>query len=170
MSFTNLAKKRCSIRAYEPRPVEPEKIAAIVEAAHVAPSAANRQPVRLIQVESAEGLTKLGRSANLYGAPLAFVVCADAERAWKRSFDGMASTDIDASIACDHMMLAAADQGLGSVWICAFDPAGVRAAFDLPASLVPVNILAVGHAEGEWKSPERHAAERIPISELVTKA
>ena len=169
MSFTNLAKKRCSIRAYEPRPVEPEKIAAIVEAAHVAPSAANRQPVRLIQVESAEGLAKLGKSANLYGAPLAFVVCADAERAWKRSFDGMASTDIDASIACDHMMLAAADQGLGSVWICAFDPTGVRAAFDLPASLVPVN-LAVGHAEGEWKSPERHAAERIPISELVTKA
>lgn len=79
MSFTNLAKKRCSIRAYEPRPVEPEKIAAIVEAAHVAPSAANRQPVRLIQVESAEGLAKLGKSANLYGAPLAFVVCADAE-------------------------------------------------------------------------------------------
>ena len=72
--------------------------------------------------------------------------------------------------ASDHMMLAAADQGLGSVWICAFDPTGVRAAFDLPASLVPVNILAVGHAEGEWKSPERHAAERIPISELVTKA
>ena len=56
------------------------------------------------------------------------------------------------------------------MWICAFDPTGVRAAFDLPASLVPVNILAVGHAEGEWKSPERHAAERIPISELVTKA
>ena len=52
----------------------PEKIAAIVEAAHVAPSAANRQPVRLIQVESAEGLAKLGKSANLYGAPLAFVV------------------------------------------------------------------------------------------------
>ena len=64
MSFTNLAKKRCSIRAYEPRPVEPEKIAAIVEAAHVAPSAANRQPVRLIQVESAEGLAKLGKSVR----------------------------------------------------------------------------------------------------------
>ena len=69
MSFTNLAKKRCSIRAYDPDPVEPDKIAAIVEAAHVAPSAANRQPVRLIQVESAEGLANLGRYANLYGAP-----------------------------------------------------------------------------------------------------
>ena len=126
MSFTNLAKKRCSIRAYDPDPVEPDKIAAIVEAAHVAPSAANRQPVRLIQVESAEGLANLGRYANLYGAPLAFIVCADAERAWKRPVDGMVSTAIDASITCDHMMIEATDLGLGSVWICAFDPAGVR--------------------------------------------
>ena len=149
MSFTNLAKKRCSIRAYDPDPVEPDKIAAIVEAAHVAPSAANRQPVRLIQVESAEGLANLGRYANLYG---------------------MVSTAIDASITCDHMMIEATDLGLGSVWICAFDPAGVREAFNLPASLVPVNILAVGHAADEWKSPERHAVERIPVQELVTKA
>ena len=81
MSFTDLAKKRCSIRAYDPDPVEPDKIAAIVEAAHVAPSAANRQPVRLIQVESAEGLANLGRYANLYGAPLAFIVCAWASAA-----------------------------------------------------------------------------------------
>ena len=169
MSFLNLAKRRCSIRAYEPTPVEPEKIAAIVEAAHVAPTAANRQPVRLIQVESAEGLAKLGKTANVYGAPLAFVVCADAERAWRRPIDGMASTDIDASIACDHMMLAAADQELDSVWICAFDSQRVREAFDLPASLVPVNILAVGYAASERKRPERHATERIPISELVTK-
>ena len=170
MSFLDLAKKRCSTRAYQPVPVSQEHIDAIVEAARVAPTAANRQPVRLIQVESAEGLANLGRYANLYGAPLAFIVCADAERAWKRPVDGMVSTAIDASITCDHMMIEATDLGLGSVWICAFDPTGVRAAFDLPASLVPVNILAVGHAEGEWKSPERHAAERIPISELVTKA
>ena len=170
MSFTNLAKKRCSIRAYEPRPVEPEKIAAIVEAAHVAPSAANRQPVRLIQVESAEGLAKLGKSANLYGAPLAFVVCADGEKAWKRPLDGMSTVHVDASILTDHMMLAATDLGLGSVWICRFDPTVIREEFGLPETLVPVNILAVGHPAGELKSPDRHATERIPTSELVIHA
>ncbi|WP_080799925.1 nitroreductase family protein [Arabiibacter massiliensis] len=170
MSFLNLAKQRCSIRAYEPTPVKPEEIATIVEAARVAPTAANRQPVRIIQVESEDGLAKLARGANFYGAPLAFIVCADAERAWKRPVDGMVSTDIDASIVCDHMMLAAADLGLGSLWICGFDPATVREAFDLPASLIPVNILAVGHAAGDWKSPNRHATDRIPLDELVTKA
>ena len=110
------------------------------------------------------------RSAFKSIAPLAFIVCADAERAWKRPVDGMVSTAIDASITCDHMMIEATDLGLGSVWICAFDPAGVREAFNLPASLVPVNILVVGHAADEWKSPERHAVERIPVQELVTKA
>ena len=113
MSFLDLAKKRCSTRAYQPVPVSQEHIDAIVEAARVAPTAANRQPVRILQVTSEEGLASLAKAANVFDAPLAFVVCADAERAWKRSFDGMVSTDIDASIACDHMMLAAADQGLG---------------------------------------------------------
>lgn len=170
MSFLNLAKQRCSIRAYEPTPVEPEKIAAIVEAAHVAPTAANRQPVRIIQVASAEGLAKLGKAANVHGAPLAFIVCADRDRAWHRPVDGMVTTDIDASIITDHMMLAAADLGLGSVWICAFNPQVVRDEFNLPDSLVPVNILAVGHAACEFKDPERHASERIPVNELVTEA
>lgn len=170
MTFLDLAKKRCSIRAYRPEPVEQESIDAIVEAARVAPTAANRQPVRIVQVSSEEGLAKLGRAANLHGAPLAFVVCADRDRAWKRPIDGMRTVDIDASILTDHMMLAATDLGLGSVWICHFDPAVVRAEFDLPESLVPVNILAVGHAACEPKSPDRHAVERMPASELVTTA
>ena len=55
MSFLDLAKKRCSTRAYQPVPVSQEHIDAIVEAARVAPTAANRQPVRILQVTSEEG-------------------------------------------------------------------------------------------------------------------
>lgn len=170
MSFIDLAKKRCSIRAYEPTPVSRELIDAIEEAAHVAPTAANRQPVRIIEATSPESLAKLGKTANLFGAPLAFIVCADGERAWRRSYDGMSSTAIDASILTDHLMLAATDLGLGSVWICNFDPQVVREEFDLPASLEPVNVLAVGYAACEPTSPERHATKRIPTSELIVRA
>ena len=120
MSFLDLAKKRCSTRAYQPVPVSQEHIDAIVEAARVAPTAANRH--------------------------------------------------VDASILTDHMMLAATDLGLGSVWICRFDPTVIREEFGLPETLVPVNILAVGHPAGELKSPDRHATERIPTSELVIHA
>ena len=84
MSFLDLAKKRCSTRAYQPVPVSQEHIDAIVEAARVAPTAANRQPVRILQVTSEEGLASLAKAANVFDAPLAFVVCADGEKAWKR--------------------------------------------------------------------------------------
>ena len=123
MSFLDLAKKRCSTRAYQPVPVSQEHIDAIVEAARVAPTAANRQPVRILQVTSEEGLASLAKAANVFDAPLAFVVCADGEKE-----------------------------------------------FGLPETLVPVNILAVGHPAGELKSPDRHATERIPTSELVIHA
>lgn len=119
---------------------------------------------------SEEGLASLAKAANVFDAPLAFVVCADGEKAWKRPLDGMSTVHVDASILTDHMMLAATDLGLGSVWICRFDPTVIREEFGLPETLVPVNILAVGHPAGELKSPDRHATERIPTSELVIHA
>ena len=80
------------------------------------------QPVRLIAVQSREGLAKIGKGANIYGAPLAVIVCADHIKAWVRPFDKKQTTDIDASILTDHMMLQAAQEGFGSVWICYFKP------------------------------------------------
>ncbi len=68
MNFLDIAKKRCSIRSYTGQPVEAEKLEKILEAAHVAPTAANLQPVHLIVVQSEEGLSKIGKAANLYGA------------------------------------------------------------------------------------------------------
>ncbi len=75
---------------------------------------------------------KLKSSARVYGAPLALVVCADHADSWKRSFDGKDAADIDATIVTTHMMLAAADLGLDSIWVCHFDPDGVRSDFGLP--------------------------------------
>lgn len=168
MDFLTIAKTRCSIRSYADRKVEPEKLERLLEAAHVAPTAANLQPVRLLVVQSEEGLAKLGKAANLYGAPLAVVVCADLDKAWTRPFDRKQTGDIDASILTDHMMLQAAELGLGSVWICYFQPDVLRREFDLPANLEPVNILAVGYAAESFADPERHSRARIPLAELVS--
>lgn len=168
MDFINIARQRFSVRSYTNRAVEPEKLDKILEAAHVAPTAANLQPVRLLVVQSEEGLAKLGDAANIYGAPLAIIVCADREKAWVRPFDGKQTGDIDASILTDHMMLQAAELGLGSVWICYFKPDVIRREFDLPDNLEPVNILAVGYGNGEAADPDRHETTRIPISRLVS--
>ena len=104
MDFIEIAKKRYSVRSYKDKKVEEEKLKKILEAAHVAPTAANLQPIRLLTVQSKEGLGKIGKGANLYGAPLAIIVCADHKKAWVRPFDKKRTTDIDASILTDHMM------------------------------------------------------------------
>lgn len=122
MDFLTLAKKRYSVRAYTKQKVEKEKLDAILEAAHVAPTGGNCQPQHLIVVQSDEGLRKIGKATNIYGAPLAIIVCSDTNKVWTRPFDGKKLTDIDASIITDHMMMEATYLGLGSVWVCYFKP------------------------------------------------
>ena len=155
MDFLDLAKKRYSVRSYKKTPVEEEKVACILEAARVAPSAANLQPTRLVVID------------NVYSAPLAIIVCADHAKAWKRPADGKSTVDIDASIATDHMMMEATSLGLGSVWICWFDPEVVAHEFGLPETFEPINVLAIGYSDEPAKSPDRHATERIPVGELL---
>ena len=167
MNFLEIAKKRYSVRSYSGKKVEQEKLDKILLAAHVAPTAANKQPVKLIVVQSDEGLNKIGKAADLYGAPLAIIVCCEHQKAWTRPFDKKQTVDIDASILTDHMMIEATELGLGSVWICYFKSDVIQKEFNLPDTLEPINILAVGYSDESPADPERHATQRIPLSDLV---
>lgn len=168
MDFINIAKQRCSVRSYMDKKVETDKLEKILEAAHVAPTAANLQPVHLIAVQSEEGLAKIGKGANIYGAPLAIIVCADHNKAWVRPFDKKQSSDIDASILTDHMMLQATELGLGSVWVCYFQPDIIRKEFNFPANLEPVNILVIGYSNDGAADTSRFDSDRIPMNQLVS--
>lgn len=168
MDFINLAKQRHSVRSYKSQKVEPEKLEQILEAAHVAPTAANLQPVHLIAVQSEEGLEKIGKAAGIYGAPLAMIVCADHNKAWVRPFDKKQTGDIDASILTDHMMLQATELGLGTVWVCYFKPDVLRKEFHLPDNLEPINILVIGYSDEEPADRNRFDSQRIPMSQLVS--
>lgn len=135
--------------------------------AHVAPTGANRQPHKLIVVQSEEGLNKISKSANIYGAPLAIVVCADSSKAWKRPFDGKRLTDIDASIITDHMMLQATELHLGTVWVCYFKPDVLKEELNIPDNLEPINILAIGYPNDKSLGPDRHSKTRKPLTQVV---
>ena len=167
MEFLDLAKKRYSVRKYKNIPVEPEKLQKILEAGRVAPTATNSQPQRILVLQSAEALEKAKDAARFYDAPVLLVVCADKDAAWKRKYDGFNSYQVDASIVTDHMMLQATELGLGTLWICWFKEEVIREAFDLPENLVPVNLLAIGYADCEPASPERHSELRKPLDETV---
>ena len=168
MSILDIAKKRYSVRNYENRKVEKEKVDKLLEIAHVAPTAANMQPVHLIVVQEKERLESISKTTNIYNAPLAIIVCADHNKAWERPFDGKKSTDIDASILTDHMMLEATELGLGSVWICYFKPDVLKKEFKLPDNLEPINILAIGYGKDMSTNSERQSSMRIPLNELVS--
>ena len=167
MDFLSLAKKRYACRKYTAQKVEQAKLDTILEAGRVAPTGANRQPQRLIVVRSEEGMARLARCTRDFGAPCAIIVCADTGQAWERKYDGKVIGDIDASIVTDHMMLRATELGLGSLWICMFDPEIVRKEFALPENIVPVNILVLGYADCEPASPDRHDAARKALEETV---
>ena len=167
MNFLDIAKTRYSVRSYKDKRVEKEKLEQILEAAHVAPTAANLQPVRLLVVQEKEGLDKIGKAANIFNAPLAIIVCSDHAIAWKRSFDNKQTTDIDASIITDHMMLEATELGLGTVWVCSFKSDIIKKEFALPDTLEPINILVIGYADEEPMPSDRHSEKRIPLSQLV---
>ena len=171
MDFLTLAKKRYSVRAYTEQKVEKEKLDAILEAAHVAPTGGNCQPQHLIVVQSDEGLNKIGKATNIYSAPLAIIVCSDTNKTWTRPFDGKKLTDIDASIITDHMMMEATELGLGSVWVCYFKPDILKAEFKLPANLEPINILVIGYADTSREtalSADRHNKTRKPLSATIS--
>lgn len=103
----------------------------------------------------------------MYGAPLVLIVCGSNDSVWKRPHDGKNILDIDMAIVTDHMMLQATELGLGTIWICYFKPEVIRAEFNLPDDVEPVNILGIGYAAGKVESPDRHDEVRKPLSETV---
>lgn len=170
MDFQDLSKKRCSVRAYTSQNVEKEKLDIILQAAQAAPTGANRQPQRLVVVQSEEGLAKIAKAANIYSAPLAIIVCTDTDTVWTRPFDGKQLTDIDASIVTDQMMLQATELGLGTLWVCSFKPNILKQEFSISNGFEPVNILVAGYADTNAQpalSPERHLKMRKPLSEII---
>lgn len=164
MEFIELAQTRYSVRAYESTPVEEEKLEQVLEAAVVAPTAANRQPFRLIVISTE------GREAELqriYGrkwftqAPLIICACAVPDEGWVR-MDGKPYVDVDVTIAMDHLILAAHSLGLGTCWIAAFDPAAAREVLGLPDGVEPIVFTPLG-----YPADEPRAKRRKPLSDLV---
>ena len=152
MDFLELVSLRRSVRSYLARPVEREKLDYILECARLAPSACNRQPWRFVVVGSEEAkaaLCKCYPREWFAEAPLYIAVCADENESWKRRCDGRDHADVDAAIATEHICLAAAEQGLGTCWVCNFDVGLCSSALKLDAHIRPVAITPLGYSAEE---------------------
>ena len=167
MNFTQVLKKRFSVRAFSDRGVEKSKVEKILEAGRQAPTAKNFQPERIFVLNSPEAIAKIRAiTRSAYDAPLLFLVCGEPATAWVNPFNGRNSAEMDCSIVMTHMMLRATDLGLGSVWVCWFDTEAVKKAFDLPQGLEPYCLLPVGYP-GENAVPNARHFERKSRGEIV---
>ena len=148
MEYSELIAARYSVRAYRPDPVEDEKLQAIVEAARLAPTAANRQPFQLVVMRTAgreEEIGKIYRKPWFVQAPIVIGVCAISSLAWVRESDRFNARIIDASIVADHLILEATNQGLGTCWIAAFNVEAARSVMGLPDEAEPVIFTPLGY-------------------------
>ena len=168
MDFFEVIRTRRSIRVFEDRPVEEEKIGAILEAANAAPSAGNLQAYEIFLVKDpiARGrlASTLPRMEFFSAVPLVLVFCANPDRAAARYAErGIKLYALqDATIACTHAMLAATAVGLASVWVGAFREREVSGALNLPEALEPVALLPIGYPL-ETVEPR----SRRPLNEIV---
>lgn len=164
MEFQELITKRYSVRAYKPDPVAEETLQKVLDAARLAPTAHNFQPFQLVVLHTAgreEELKRIYERNWLSQAPVIVVVCAVYEGAWLR-MDKKNYAEVDATIAMDHLILAATALGLGTCWIAAFNPEELRALLKLPDGVEPIALTPIGYAANQPREKNRK-----PLSELV---
>lgn len=166
MTFLELVKSRHSVRSYNPdKEVEPEKLNYILECARLAPSAVNLQPWRFYVIRDKavrEQINSCYKRDWLQTAPLLIVVTACHDVSWKRAYDGKDHADIDISIATEHICLAAAEQGLGSCWVCNFRADECARILNLPEGEEAVVMIPIGYeAEHLEKEKNRKQSEEL---------
>ena len=165
MDLWEAVRGRRSIRAYRPEAVPQDKIAKVLEAARLAPSACNKQPWHFFAVTDPLKRADLKAAYGkewFWKAPAVIVACARPQEAWVR-FDKTSYAWVDVAIAFDHLTLAAHAEGLGTCWIGAFKPEEVRRVLSLPNDLEPVAMTPLG-----WPAAAGRPAQRKSLGEITT--
>jgi nitroreductase len=163
MDFLNLVKKRYSTRCFLDTPVEEEKLMKVLDAARLAPSACNNQPLVLIvlrEEKAKKALDSVYNRAWFLNAPVIIAACCDHSRSWHRN-DGKDFGDIDVAIAFDHLTLAATELGLGTCWIGAFKSPVAKQVLFLPDYVEPVAFTPLGYPSPEIPNKTRKKIEEI---------
>ncbi len=169
MNFCDLMTTRRSVRGFTDETLTDSEITEFLEAAAAAPNACNYQSYHIYVIRGRELINgfvpAVYRGEWFRSAAAVFVVCTDAAKLGERF--GSRGTDLfavqDAACAIDHLMLMAAELGLGSCFCGAFDEVECRKYLNIPESRRPVALVPVGHAAANVAKRARK-----PIGEVTT--
>lgn len=166
MDFHQLVNSRYSCRYYSPDPIEERLLEKVLNAGRLAPTAANKQPFQIIIINTKnkqEDLLKIYNREWFVQAPLVLCVCSIPEQGWIRhSYDKKNYSIVDAAIVIDHLTLQAADLGLGTCWIAAFNPTEAIDYLKIPKGVEPIAFTPLGYPLDESKEKIRR-----PLSDLI---
>ena len=166
MSFCELIKERYSVRKFDAKPIEKEKMDLILEAHRLAPTACNFQPQRILVLQ-ADAMERLEACTSYrYGAPAAMVICYDKTVSWKNR-SGKDIGDVDGTIVMTQMMYQAKELGLGSLLVGVFNETLLREQFQIPQTYEIVCLLMLGYAAEDCQPHPKHHANRKPLEETV---
>ncbi|MHC4521540.1 MAG: nitroreductase family protein [Planctomycetota bacterium] len=164
MDVSQAILRRYSCRRYKAKPIEPDKLAAVLEAARQAPSAKNLQDWRFVVVTEEGTRKQLVAAANnqtfLEGAGAIIIACTVSDHVMRC---GQATGPIDVSIAIEHICLQATELGLATCWIGSFYPDKVKPIVGIPEHINIIELLALGYPAD---TPKEHRRE--PIESIVS--
>ncbi len=169
MEFSKVVKERYSCKKYSDRPVEEEKLSAILAAGRLAPTAKNLQEQHIYVAQTAEALERIDSVTPCrYGAGTVLVVAYDSGNVFTYPGGKRDSGTEDAAIVATHMILAAANEGVDSCWVNNFDPEKLAAALGLPEKEEILMLMDLGYA-AEGAGPLPNHERRKPLEETVSR-
>lgn len=167
MEFTEVVSKRYSCKGYSDRVVEDDKLARILEAGRLAPTAKNLQEQRVYVARTSKSLAIIDANTPCrYGAPIVLIVAYDKSNVFTYPGNKYDSGREDATIVATHLTLAAANEGVDSCWLNYFDPDKLAKDLGLPENEEIVMALDLGYAK-EGAGPLPNHSNRKPLSETV---
>ena len=164
MEVMEAIKARYSVRKYADRPIEPEKIAQIMEAGRLAPTASNQQLNKHIIVTDKDLIRQMVDACEgqkwIETAPAILVECASGDRTM---ICGQSARSMDGAIAMSYMTLEAVSLGLQFCWLGWFQPEKVRALLNIPEDYVVIAVAPLGYPAAEWKRSKKKATEEVVV-------
>lgn len=167
MDVSKAIQSRRSIRAYDFREVEEDKLARVLDSGRLSPSAGNRQERRFIVVRDAKKRQLLSEAARnqkfVAEAPVVLAACS-VETEYTMAC-GQLAYPIDTAIAVDHITLAAVEEGLGTCWIGAFNEKKVKEILSIPNNIRVVALLPLGYPSAVPRPTPRKSLDEIVMWE-----
>lgn len=165
MNIQDAIYARRSVRRYQEKPVEQEKIEILLRAAMAAPSAMNLKPWEFVVVTDPDKLMKIRGSLMFgnYNAPLAIAVCGN--ESFLKNPRAMKFWIQDCSAATENILLSAVGLGLGTVWLGVHPihtfTKRISAILELPEKVIPLNVIYVGYPAKETPGRTQYDAQRV---------